>query len=166
MPHGEQRRIAQILTEKTKRTALKECQVPGNHEGKIVEGHSIQEAIIRELTPNYEVFTFNDIPLVIDRFRKFPRKVSFRHALTGHFTCEEHEKLFFDVERRQPDFAKERHLDLLAYKALIRVLWETKLLKGALEFRSISGRQKRYARLPAKGLHRDGNRTWQHEAGR
>ena len=131
MPYGEKRRISQILTEKTKRTALKECQVTGNHEGKIVEGHSIQEAVIRELTPNHEVFTFNDIPLAINRFRHFPHKISFRHALTGYFTCEEHEKLFFDVENHQPDFTNEWHLDLLAYKALIRVLWETKLVKGA-----------------------------------
>ena len=44
MPYGEQRRIEQILTEKTKRTALKECLVPGQHKGKIVEGHSVQRS--------------------------------------------------------------------------------------------------------------------------
>ena len=86
---------------------------------------------MRRLASNSEVVAFVDIPVETSRFRQFPGTVPVSHAFTGYFTCQEHEKLFFDVENCQPDFGNERHLDLLAYKGLIKALWDKKILGGA-----------------------------------
>ena len=87
MPRGEQRRISQILTEETKRKALKECLVPGNHKGSIIEGHSIQRAVMRRLASESEVVAFVDFPVETNRLRKFPCPIPISHAFTGYFTC-------------------------------------------------------------------------------
>ena len=131
MPFGEQRRIIEILTQKTKRTALKECLVLGNHKGRIIKGHSVQEAVMCRLALNSKVIAFSSVPIMTNRSRQFPCKTPISQALTGFFTCKEHEELFFEVERQQPDFKNERHLDLLAYKGLVKALWDKKLLKDA-----------------------------------
>ena len=131
MPSSERRRILQIHTEMTKRTALKECMVPGLHKGKTVEGHDIQRAVMCKLTSGTDVMTFAQIPTV-DRM-EFPDVVSIGHAMTGYFTCEEHERLFALVEKQTPDFENDDHLLLLAYKALIRAMWEIKVQRAAFE---------------------------------
>ena len=86
---------------------------------------------MRELAFNSEVVAFVDIPMGTNRFRQFPCLVPISQAFTGYFTCEEHEKLFFEVETHQPDFGNERHMDILAYKGLVKALWDKKLLKDA-----------------------------------
>ena len=130
-PKSEQRRIVQILTEKTKRTALKQCMVPGLHKGKIVEAHDIQRAVMRKLASHSNVMAFAQMPMV--EHMEFPDEVPISHAMTGYFTCEEHEKLFSPVEKQIPDFENDHHLLLLAYKALIRAMWEMKVQRAMFE---------------------------------
>ena len=131
MPENEQRRISQIMVDMTKRGALQECLVPGNHGGKIVEGHNIQDAVMRKLTQGPEVMSFSIYPIHPER--KFPDNTPISHATTGYFTCCEHEKMFEDVENQVPDFNNKRHCLLLAYKALLKVTWENMTLRIAWE---------------------------------
>ncbi len=131
MPESEQKRILQILTAKTKRTALKQCLVPGEHGGPTVEGHDVQRAVMRRWTEKPYVMAFSQNPLVDDM--RFPDEVPINHALTGYFTCRNHEGLFSDVERCVPEFENERHLILLAYKALLKAMWDIKVQLAAFE---------------------------------
>lgn len=129
MPMNEQKRIIQVLTDRTKRTALKECIVPGRHKGKIAEGHNIQEAVMRRLTRRTTIMSFACLPVVSKRH--FPEEVEISHATTGYFACREHENLFADIEREVPDFGNAKHLLLLAYKALLKGTWDAKLARVA-----------------------------------
>ena len=131
MPENEQKRISQIIVDKTKRSALQECLVPGKHSSKLVEGHNIQDAIMRKLTESSDVMSFAVYP--IHSQRKFPEKTPISHATTGYFTCHEHEKMFVDVENQPPDFNNKEHCLLLAYKALLKVTWENMILRIAWE---------------------------------
>ena len=135
MPENEQKRIINIFTAGTKRTALKECQIPGNCEGKIVEAHDIQDAVMRRLTKGSDVMTFVHRPLN-DSNMKAPSKAPINHAMTGFFSCKKHEQLFFEIEQSDPDFNNGRHLLLFAYKAIIKQMWDTKSLRNAFEMQA------------------------------
>lgn len=132
MPENEQKRIINILIDRTKRTSLKECQVPGGCEGKIVEGHDIQDAVMRRLTKGSDVMAFANRPLNATNMKN-PSKAPISHAMTGFFTCKKHEQLFFAIEQSAPDFNNGRHLLLFAYKAIIKQMWDTKNLRNAFE---------------------------------
>lgn len=129
MPMNEQKRINQVLTDRTKRTALKECMVPGRHAGKIAEGHNIQEAVMRRLTSRTMIMSFACFPIVLKR--RCPEEVEIHHAMTGYFACREHENMFAAVENNIPNFADEEHLLLLAYKALLKGTWDARLMRTA-----------------------------------
>ena len=129
MPTNEQKRIMQVLTDKTKRTAIKRCIVPGRHRGKIAEGHSVQDAVMRRLTSRTTIMSFSCLPVVPKR--PLPDEVEVRHAMTGYFACRKHEELFAKVENKIPDFDNEEHLLLLAYKALLKGMWQAKLTRVA-----------------------------------
>lgn len=131
MPENEQRRILQVIVDKTKRIALQECLVPGKHGGEIVEGHNIQDAVMRKLTQSADVMSFAVYPVYPGR--KYPEITPISHATTGYFTCYEHEKMFADVESQVPDFNNRKHCLLLAYKALLKVTWENTTLRIAWE---------------------------------
>ena len=131
MTDSERKRIVYLFIDKTKKTALKECMVPGSHEGKIAEGHAIQEAVMHRITKNSVVWAFAVHP--ISDQRAFPEEIGIRHATTGYFTCLKHEALFRPVETSVPDFDNEQHKLLLAYKALLKVTWRNKLLRLAWE---------------------------------
>ena len=62
-----------------------------------------------------------------------PISVGYKKGTTGYFTCKEHEKIFWEIERQGPDFNNERHLLMLAYKAALHTTWNLSLLKNAHE---------------------------------
>lgn len=61
-----------------------------------------------------------------------PVQLHLNHALTEFFSCEKHDSIFREVEiPNEPDFGNERHLNLLAYKAILgEVKKEENLLHG------------------------------------
>ena len=131
MPENERKRIHYLFLDKTKRSALKECLVPGTHSGKIAEGHAIQEAVMDRFSRDSMVWAFAVHPVTDSR--AFPDETSIGHAGTGYFTCEGHEQLFSPVEKDRPDFSNDEHKTLLAYKALLKATWRNKLLRLAWE---------------------------------
>lgn len=134
LPYSEQRRINQIFTEKTKRTAYQKCLVPdGKCGGKVVEGHSVPRSVMRKMTAGAYTISFARQPLGGKGY-VLPSKEPINHALTGYFTCEKHEDLFAPIEKEIPDFDNPRHLDLIAYKALLRAMWSKQLLRVAWEY--------------------------------
>ena len=51
---------------------------------------------------------------------RMPVPLHINHALTEFFSCEKHDRIFQEVEiPNEPDFGNERHLNLLAYKAIL-----------------------------------------------
>lgn len=136
LPYNEQRRINEILTQKTKRKEHKECLVPGgNCEGKVVEGHSVPKSVMQKMTTDVRVISFVRQPLGSKGY-VLPSAEPINHALTGYFTCEKHEGLFAPVEKEIPDFDNPNHLDLMAYKALLRAMWTKGLMRAAYESRA------------------------------
>ena len=52
--------------------------------------------------------------------KRMPVPLHINHALTEFFSCEKHDRIFEEVEiPNEPDFSNERHLNLLAYKAIL-----------------------------------------------
>lgn len=132
LPSSEQRRIIEILTQKTKRTALKKCLVPGICEGKTVEGHSVPRSLMRKMTAGAMVMSFINQPLN-GKKNFLPSAQSINHALTGYFTCEKHDAMFMPIEREIPDFNNPKHLNLIAYKAILKAMWSKHLMRDAFE---------------------------------
>ncbi len=132
MPDNEQRRIMQILTQKTKRTAIRKCLAPGGCKRKAVEGHTVPRSVLRSMTQGTTVMTFAKQPVVVEPYSP-PTEQPISHTLTGYFACEKHENLFAPIEKEIPDFNNPVHLSLLAYKPLLKAMLDKQVLRVAFE---------------------------------
>lgn len=132
MQHGEKQRILQEAKNWTKRKAYQECLMPGTHSETLSEGHTVQEAVMRQngmCDEDGNVRSFIDLPMDLRQSKPKPVLLHVNHAGTGYFSCSDHEPIFREIELpRVPDFDDQRHLTLFAYKAILGGLWLEKLL--------------------------------------
>lgn len=134
LTENESRSIAQMLTDKTKPHQYKECLVSGEHKGQIAKGHLIPRSWLTEISLRSKVMMITEPPINLfwgNRDRAI--SVGIGDATTGFFTCEEHEKLFFPIDAKDPDLSSAQSLTLMMYKAIISQLWSQKLMKKAYE---------------------------------
>ena len=131
--------ISQDLTEGTKPSAYKECQVCGSHQA--VKGHLISRAWLQHISGNGKVELFSSLPLPhprslqakgISPVEYFPRLIGVGNATAGYFTCEEHEQLFTPIDSSDFDLQEPENLSLMAYKCVLAALWQQKLLLQAM----------------------------------
>ena len=130
-------RIQQKFADYLKPENYQKCLVRGCQSTDYARGHLIPRSVLKRLAYNGHVLLFaaEDHSL----YRKLgaiprsnvPISVGYKKGTTGYFTCKEHEKLFWEIERKGPDFNNERHLILLAYKAALHTTWNLSLLKNA-----------------------------------
>lgn len=134
MQHGQQQQILQEAKNATKKKEYKECLMPGSHDPTMSEGHTVQEAVMRQngmCDKVGQVRAFASLPFDLKKMEQKPVLVHVNHAGTGYFSCAsaKHEGLFKPIELPQvPDFNDEEHLTLFAYKAILGSLWQDKLL--------------------------------------
>ena len=132
-PEKEKRRILQRMTDLTKIRSYKECLVPGDHEGKVVEGHVIQKAIQRRLTNTSDIVSIIKRPMIMPEGHNFFVPTPLSHTVTGYFTCEKHEAEFNPIEQQVPDFEDPWHNALFAYKGVLFQRWVNKVMKRMWE---------------------------------
>ena len=105
------------------RRSRKECIIPGAHCGTVVEGHTVQRALMENRGMYDEegrVMSFRGGSMNLFNKTRMPVPLHINHALTEFFSCEKHDRIFQEVEiPNEPDFGNERHLNLLAYKAIL-----------------------------------------------
>ena len=134
LTENERKAIAQMLTDKTKPHQYKECLINGEHKGQIVKGHLIPRSWFTEISVQSKVMMIVEPPInLFWTQRDHAISVGIGDATTGFFTCEEHEKLFFPIDAKDPDLSNARNLALMMYKAVISQLWSQKLMKKAYE---------------------------------
>ena len=105
------------------RRSRKECIIPGAHGGTVVEGHTVQRALMENrgmCDEEGRVMSFRRGSMNPFNKTRMPVPLHINHALTEFFSCEKHDGIFEEVEiPNEPDFGNERHLNLLAYKAIL-----------------------------------------------
>ena len=131
MTFGEEQESRQRQIDAVKPKSYKECQVLfGNHHGKVQKGHTIPRVSLRALSRLGHVKLFMPKPGLKD-LNLLPIRRGIHEAAIGFFTCQGHDELFWPVENNQPDTSKSRHMDLLAYKAVLGATWRLKLVERA-----------------------------------
>ena len=136
---NERRRITQIAVDLTKRDAYRKCQAMGQCKGDVVGGHLIPKSWLRKICDDEgKVRVFSHLPLNVFKanFEDAPYLPILEHlnnVLVSHFTCEEHEKMFSNIDDPEPDLSDAKNLNLMAYKPIIAGLWREKLLLRAAE---------------------------------
>ena len=139
LPQNERSRITQMAVDLTKRKAYRSCQAIGQCKGDIAGGHVIPRSWLRKICDDgWEVRVFSKLPLNVfkmdlEEAPYFPTLEHLNNAFVGHFTCEEHEQLFFSVDDPDPDISDSRNLNLMLYRPIIASLWREKLLLQSAE---------------------------------
>ena len=136
LPDSDRKRFAHEMAKAVNaRRSRKECIMPGAHDGEVVEGHTVQRALMEHrgmCDQEGRVMSFR--PSGINPFarKRMPVRIHHNHALTEFFSCEKHDSMFQPVEiPNEPDFGNDHHLNLLAYKAILgEVKKEENLLHG------------------------------------
>ena len=132
-------RIQQKFADYLKPENYQKCLVRGCQSTDYARGHLIPRSVLKRLARNGRVLLFAAEDHSLYRrpgampLSNIPISVGYKKGTTGYFTCKEHEKLFWEIERQGPDFKNERHLLLLAYKAMLHTTWNISLLKNAHE---------------------------------
>ena len=132
-------RIQQKFADYLKPENYQKCLVRGCQSTDYARGHLIPRSVLRRLAHNGRVLLFAAEDHSIYRspgampLSNVPISVGYKKGTTGYFTCKEHEKIFWEIERQGPDFKNERHLLILAYKAALHTTWNLSLLKNAHE---------------------------------
>ena len=117
------------------RRSRRECIMPGAHDGTVVEGHTVQRALMEHrgmCDHEGRVMSFRQSSMDPFSRIRMPVRSHHNHALTEFFSCEKHDGIFRAVEiPNEPDFGNDHHLNLLAYKAILgEVKKEENLLHG------------------------------------
>lgn len=105
------------------RKSRRECIIPGPHAGNVVEGHTVQRALMKHrgmCDQDDQVMSFRRSSMDPFKKQEMPVQLHLNHALTEFFSCKKHDSIFREVEiPNEPDFGNEHHLNLLAYKAIL-----------------------------------------------
>ena len=101
----------------------KKCIIPGAHDGEVVEGHTVQRALMEHrgmCDQEGRVMSFRTPSMNPFARKRMPVPIHHNHALTEFFSCKKHDSMFQPVEiPNEPDFGNDHHLNLLAYKAIL-----------------------------------------------
>ena len=139
LPEEETRRLQRLFFDKTKPRAFRQCLVFDCHDTKTVDGHVVPRSWMKEISGEGHVMSF-----ISRRLRQYPdsgdveaeylaevRREPVSTATVRHFTCANHEKFFFDIDKAQPDTSQARILNLMAYRAVLAQLWTELTVRGA-----------------------------------
>ena len=135
LTENEHRRLGQLHIEMLKRKKFKKCMVGKGCRGKIVQGHVVPHAWLKQIATADEVYVFSPYSPpkeLVDWEDVYepPVKNHANNALTRYFTCEEHEKLFFSIDKFDPDLSSLKNIHLVLYKSILAQIWlESFLLK-------------------------------------
>ena len=140
LPENELKRIAQVLTDKTKLKAYRQCMVGEEHKAPTVGGHLIPESWLKKICANRRVVMFVSHPIGLfkglelapDEYSVPVQKPHISNATKRQFTCQLHECLFSLCDSPKPDTKKLEVLNLMAYKAILAQLWDQRLSEKAV----------------------------------
>ena len=140
LPENEAKRIGQLMIEMLKRKKFRKCSAVGIHSGIVVQGHLAPRPWLRAIAKSDEVYVFapyspNTAFISGDEI-EMPVREHINNALTRYFTCEEHEKMFFPVDRFEPDLSNLKNIHLVLYRSILAQLWLEDLVRRA--FRRVS----------------------------
>ncbi len=147
LPLSENRKIPDTMAKAANAAkANRECIIPGQHKGPVVEGHTVQRALMKSrgfCNESGEVMSFKGGKMKPFERPQTPSRIHCNHALTEYFSCEKHDGIFQQIELpNEPDFRNERHLNLFAYKAILGELKkEENLLRG---YEAVTGLDEAY----------------------
>ena len=139
MPENQRRAMLQIITNKTKVDAHRECLVSvSDCEGKVVKGHLIPMAWLRVIAQDNKVMAFAKSPIDVLRYdgKEFlipVTKEESKQTLIRRFSCEKHEQIFFPIDTTDLDITDNKNLNLLLYRSAIAEIWSQSQIVRALD---------------------------------
>ena len=137
LPENESRRLGQLLVDMLKRNSFQKCMASGIHSGKVVQGHLVPRTWLNAIAETREVFVFApyspDRGLITGDMPDIPIKEHVNNALTRYFTCTEHEKVFFPIDKHNPDLSDLKNIHLMLYRAILAQLWLEVFLQRAFK---------------------------------
>lgn len=140
LPDNEKNRILQLHVEFSKIKRYKKCLVgvDDNHGGPVVRGHLIPRSWLQRISSADHVMVIVSQPVNLRNISSTAPfiEIHINNALVRHFTCLEHEKIFYPTDNVDADLTDLGNLNLMAYKAVMGQQWLEKLLAQA--FRNIS----------------------------
>ena len=99
------------------------ASLEGHCDEELIRAHLIQKALLKNIADKYgKVIQFYhglQLEKLGSEFVPYISPISVDSSTTWKFTCAHHDKIFSEVEERNPDWENPRHKTLLAYRALL-----------------------------------------------
>lgn len=137
---NERKRIANIITDKTKPRAYKNCMVDPSCNRKIVKGHLVPQSWLKKISTKDEVIPFASFPIYEDYrqvqdvkgdavklFHQDLKPAHINNVFVRYFTCQYHEGYFQHIDDLNCDVNDIRNKNWLVYKAIIAQKWNLRL---------------------------------------